>query len=470
MNRPHRTAKAASVFAAGAVLTALAAFPAHAGDGPDPVTGVPSPSIATSLPPLMADPGGMRRALAAKGITYQINYNADFLTNAAGGLKRGSTYSGRLELSVDADLEKLADWKGGSVHVSGFHIEGAGLSRNYVGNLMPVSNIEAIPKGRLFEAWFEQKLLDDKFSIRIGQMGVDSEHVSSSYASLFNNGTFGWPTIVAANLPSGGPAYPLATPGIRAKYEFSAQTALLVALFNGDPAPAGPGDPQVRNPHGLDWRLRHGSYLVTEARHKYNQDKDAPGLPGFVKLGAWRHFANFDDMRWSADGRSLADPLSNGVARRHRGDYGVYAMIDQTVWRLPGSDDKGIGVFSRAFLNPSDRNLIGWQIDGGVVFNGLISARPDDAFGLGISYARISDAARGLDSDAIRFGSGFIRRDYEAVAELNYQYQIVPGWTLQPNIQVVFHPGGHIADPGDPSGRTPIKDALVFGLRSGWRY
>lgn len=302
-----------------------------ASDGPDPVTGVPSPSIATSLPPLMADPGGLRRALAAKGVTYQINYNADFLSSVSGGMRRGSVFNGRLELSVDADLEKLANWQGGSAHVSLFHIEGVGLSRRYVGNMMTVSNIEAIPHTRLFEAWLEQKFFDGKFSIRAGQMGVDSEHTSSSHASLFNNASFGWPAILGANLPSGGPAYPFSTPGIRAKYEPNDNNSVLVALFNGDPAQPGPADPQARNPHSMDWHLRHGSYLVAEAKHKYNQDKDAAGLPGAVKIGAWRHFANFDDMRWGADGRSLADPLSNGIARRHRGDYGVYGMIDQTI-------------------------------------------------------------------------------------------------------------------------------------------
>jgi hypothetical protein len=76
-----------------------------------------------------------------------------------------------------------------------------------------------------------------------------------------------------------------------------------------------------------------------------------------------------------------------------------------------------------------------------VVASGLIAARPDDLFGIALSYARFSDGARGLDTDAIRFGTGRLRRDYEAIVEANYQWQIMPGWTLQPNVQYVFHPG-----------------------------
>ena len=455
--------------AMGAALAAgLTSGAARAGDEADPKTGVREQSLARSFPTLAID-AELRKTLAARGVFYQINYNADVLGNVSGGLKRGATFSGRLELGVDADLEKLMGWQGASFHTHLFHIQGAGLSRNFIGNLMPVSNIEAIPKLRLFELWIEQKF-GEKFSVRLGQLGVDSEHATSSYAGLFNNGTFGWPAILGANLPGGGPAYPLATPGARAKYEITDNVSWLVAAFNGDPAPAGGGDPQNRNPHGVDFRLRHGACLVTEGRVKYNDGKDASGLPGSVRFGVWRHLARFDDLRFGADGRSLADPASSGVARRHRGNSGVYGMLDQMVWRKPGETEKGVGVFTRVFANPSDRNLIGWQIDGGVVFNGLIEARPDDQFGVAASYARMSDAARGFDADSIRFGTGRLRRDYEAVIEANYQWQIAPGWTLQPNVQYVFHPGGRVADPADPSGRTPIRNALVVGLRSGWRW
>jgi len=45
---------------------------------------------------------------------------------------------------------------------------------------------------------------------------------------------FGWHPAFAANLPSGGPAYPFATPGVRLKYEPTDNIAILAALFNGD--------------------------------------------------------------------------------------------------------------------------------------------------------------------------------------------------------------------------------------------
>ena len=60
-------------------------------------------------------------------------------------------------------------------------------------------------------------------------------------------------------------------------------------------------------------------------------------------------------------------------------------------------------------------------------------------------------------------------RSSEALIEVTYQAQIVPGWTVQPDFQYVFRPGGNIANARDPAGAA-IKDAAVFGLRTTIRY
>ena len=62
---------------------------------------------------------------------------------------------------------------------------------------MPVSFIEATPATRLFELWFEQRLINDKVSIRFGQLAAHSEFILSDGAAAFINGTWGWPSITA---------------------------------------------------------------------------------------------------------------------------------------------------------------------------------------------------------------------------------------------------------------------------------
>jgi porin len=371
--------------------------------------------------------------------------------------------------------------KGGSTHVNGFWIQGHGLSAYYVGNLLTVSNIEALPTVRLFEAWFEQKLFDDKVSVRLGQLAADSEFITSDYAGLFINGTFGWPGITANDLPSGGPAYPLATPALRVKFDPTPNQSFLIAVFNGDPA--GPGlvdqDPQLRDKYGVNFRVQDPPFVIGEAQFKY---KSPTGLPGTLKFGAWYHFGSFDDQRIGSGGILLADEdNSNGIPVTHRSNTGVYAVLDQQLLRLPDAEpDKGVGMFARVSAAPSDRNLIDLYMDAGLTFKGLVSSRPDDAFGVAVAYARISHQARLFDRDVAWFATlpaedGSVGlpppiRDYEAVLELTYQAQIVPGWTVQPDVQFVFHPGGHVADPVDPDGLRPLRNATVLELRTTVRY
>ena len=39
----------------------------------------------------------------------------------------------------------------------------------------------------------------------------------------------------------------------------------------------------------------------------------------------------------------------------------------------------------------------------------------------------------------------------------------VAGWTVQPDFQYVFRPGGNIPNPRDPNGAA-VKNAAIFGL------
>ena len=457
---PHKADLRKTLVAAACLLGA----PAFAADArPE---WLPEGSLGTGLP-MLADPGGLRAALWEKGFKYQLNYLGDLLSNQSGGLKRGTAYSSRLELVVDGDLEKAAGWNGASVHANAYLINGSGLSRSYVGNLMPVSNIEALPATRLYEAWMEQKLADGKMAVRAGQLGADTEFVTSSYASLFINGTFGWPTILASDLPTGGPSYPLATPGVRLGFYPTDQLSVLVGVFNGDPAGFGVIDAQVANRHGLNFRVHDPAFLISEVQFKYGDDKSPTGLSGTAKLGVWTHLGKFADQRFDANGQSLA--LGAGDPRQHRGDRGVYGVLDQQVWRLADDPAKGVGLFARIAAAPSDRNLIDFYADGGVNVSGMIASRPDDAFGVAIAYARIGRAAVGLDQDRVALDPANIAvRSSEFLLEATYSAQIVAGWTLQPNVQYVIRPNGGAADPNMPT--RPLRNAAIVGLRTTFRF
>jgi len=444
-------------------VIALAVVPsARAQDaGPD-ANGITSPSIATSLPN-NGDPGGIRKKLAEHGITYNLIYTNDILSNVSGGLRRGTIDQGKLEAQLTIDLEKLADWKGLSFYTNGFQIHNTGrIRRDYVGGMNTIAAIEAVPTTRLSELWVEQKFLNDKATFRIGQLAADSEFFFSDVSQIFLQTDY--PTITAVNQPSGGPAYPLSTPGIRLKFDPTSNVSVLLAMFNGDPAGPGPGDEQLRNRYGLNFRVTDPPLLFGEVQIKNNREKEAKGLATTLKLGGWTHVGSFDDKRFGIDGLSLADPASLGIPIRHAGNAGVYGVIDQQLYRPAGAAaDGGISVFAMGSVSPSDRNLVDIYASGGIVFAGMVPGRPDDKFGASFIYARFSDNVRGFDADQIAFtGLPLAVRDYELNLELTYVAQIIPGWTVQPDFQYIWHPT--VGD--QPSARH----AAVVGVRSIWRY
>jgi porin len=450
-----------------AALLALSAQTALADDGWK--DGIPPGSIAGSLPN-NGDPG-IRKWLSERGLTYSFIYTGEVLGNVSGGLKRGAVYQGRLEAQVNADLEKMLGFKGLGFFANAFQIHGTGgVRRDLVGNFTTISSIEALATTRLSELWLEQKFLGDTFSVRFGQLIADSDFFISDTSAFFMNS--GWPSIEAGDLPSGGPSYPFAAPGIRLKYEPTNQITLLAAIYNGDPAGPGPQEPEIKNRHGVNFRVQDPPLLMGEAQYKYNQDKAATGLAGIVRVGFWHHFGEFDSQRFDSNGLSLANPLGNGVPALLRGETGIYGIIDQQIYRpAGGGPDSGVSVFSRVAVAPSDRDMAEFYLDGGIVFSGMLPQRPDDKFGATFIYTQISRDAAALDRDRAFFtGVAQPIRDYELTLALAYQAQIIPGWTLQPEFQYIIHPGGHVADPNSAVPGAAIKDAAVFALRTTVKY
>jgi porin len=450
-----------------AVATAFAASAASAQGDPPPGV-APVPSIARSLP-ANGDPFGTRSWLAERGVTFGFVHTTELLSNLRGGIRRGTVFDGKLEAMVGIDFGRLAGFDGLSFYSNSFQLHGSsGPNRSLIGGLNTISNIEALPTTRLSEIWFEQQFWGGKASLRAGQLVTDTEFLVSQYFNFFI--TSDWPTNPKTNIPSGGAAYPLSTPGVRLKIDATPQTTALLAVFNGDPAGQCGIDPERCNRHGLNFRVNDPPYLIGELQYRYNQEPTSTGLAGGVRVGAWHHFDRFNDLRFDIDGLSLANPLSGGVARRVRGNDGVYAVFDQQLYRPPGADaNTGILLFGRAAYSPPDRSLNDFYLDGGIIFAGMIHARPADAFGASFLYAHVSKHARALDLDTRAFtGLQIPLRDYELSIDLSYAATIVPGWIVQPNLQFVFHPGGHV--PGSASPVEPIKNAVIVGVRSTMRY
>ncbi|MCG6203480.1 carbohydrate porin [Rhodopseudomonas sp. HC1] len=407
----------------------------------------------------------LRQRLADWGVQFNITYIGEVLGNISGGVRTGAVYTGRADIGTTIDLERLVGWTGATFHANMYQIHGDGLSRSYVGNLMLVSGVEALSATRLYEMWIEQALFGRRLLIRVGQQPSDAEFIDSKYDDIFVNSALGWPGITGIILPSGGPSPPLAAPGIRLKAQLSDSLTAYLAVFDGDAAPPGPDDPQIKNANGLAFRINDPPWMIGQIRYGFELGNAA--LPGTIAAGAWYHFGKFDHFHLGADGRSLADPSGTGEPISLRRNQGIFGVLEQKLWHSPIDPAKGLGMFVRTSVSPGDRNLISFYIDGGLQLTGFSASRPDDKIGLAATFARISEGARQFDRDRQIFTSVATPiRDFEAVIEATYWAQLTPNFAVQPVFEYVMHPGGGLVDPRDPSGTRRIRDAIVFGIRT----
>jgi len=422
---------------------------------------------------LLGNMGGLRPFLAQYGISLALQETSEVLGNISGGFHTGFDYDGLTQMVLQLDTNRAFGWYGGTFNASALQIHGRSLSADNLGTLQTASGIEADRATRLWELWYDQKFLEeDRADIKVGQQSLDQEFIVSQNALLFVNTMFGWPMLPSADLPGGGPAYPLSALGVRGRWRPWDPVTFLVGVFNGSPVKNGVGgDPQLANASGTSFPLNGGALLIAEMQYSYPSlgsmlyaDQTEP-LARVFKLGFWYDTERFSDLRFDNTGLSLANPLSTGIPQQHRGDYSIYAVADQLIWVDPQEADRTISLFGRAMGTPeTNRNLVDISVNFGMTFHEPFLHRDDDTFGVGLGFAQVSGQASALDQDTAFYTGAFNpARSSETFIEVTYQYSVAPWLQLQPDFQYVFNPGAGIAN---ASGTARIKDEAVLGVRT----
>jgi porin len=422
---------------------------------------------------LLGDMWGLRTALSKAGVTFAVEETSEVLGNATGGSHRGFDYDGLTQAVLQLNTQRAFGWYGGTFNVSALQIHGRNLSADNLQSLETASGIESDRATRLWELWYDQKFFDeDRLDIKVGQQSLDQEYMVSTNALYFVNTMFGWPMLPSADMPGGGPAYPLSALGVRARYRPVDPVNILVGVYSGSPAENTDIDSQVSNPSGTSFTLNRGTLAIAELQYSYPalgamvSPGDRQPLARVYRLGAWYDSEPFGDERFDDRGGLLADPASTGIPRRHRGNFAVYGVADQMVWRSTRDPNRTLSVFARVMGTPlADRNLIDFSMNAGLVLHDPLTYRTDDTFGIGMGYTHVSSRVAAFDRDlAIATGGYNPAQTSEAYVEVTYQYQVTPWLQLQPDLQYVFNPGGGVANPSLPAER--IKDELVLGART----
>ncbi len=477
-----------ALFALGAALALVSGRPAQA---TPPVLSAPAPAASGSPAPgapgtsggffegigrrsmFFGDLFGIRTALSKHGITLDASETSEELGNVAGGVRQGFVYDGLTQMALQMDTQRAFGLYGGTFNLSALQIHGHSLSAENLNSLQTASGIEADQASRVWEIWYQQMLnRENTLDVKIGQQSLDQEFIVNQNAGLFVNTMFGWPMLPSADLPGGGPAYPLSALGIRFRARPTPAITLLGGVFNGSPASTTAGDPQKINPSGLSFPLNGGVLAIGELQYVNPvlggityADRPEP-LARTIKVGFAYDSENFPDLAYDNLGRPLASPATTGMPKIHQGNYFAYATIDQLLAQDGKDRYKTLNGFARVMGTPlGSQNLIAFSMNGGLTLHEPIHRRRDDTFGIGMGFTKVGSGAAQSDAFTGQYNDSFYPvRNSETFAEITYQYQFKPWMAIQPDFQYVFNPGGGLLNPNLPNRR--IGNEPVLGLRT----
>lgn len=414
--------------------------------------------------------GGLRSELGRKGVVPTVLLISDPFGNLHGGQRTGAAAYNLFGVDFRIDTGPLMGWKGGQFDVGGAVNFGTSLSRSYIGNSFQVQLADcAGAQPRLTYLSFTQTLLEDRMSLRVGRLTLNSvygeEFMGSEYFKSFASIGFDLiPEGVFFNVP-GAAGYPRTTWGIRLRYSPTKRFYAQAGAYNADKGQLDGSQ------HGVNFSIRGPLFAIGEV--------------GF------RRFAGDDDHKPTRNIKAggfytggTQYTVSNGVPEAVHGLYGFYALGDQQIWRLKPTSvtprveaelsrwgdaecQRHVGVFASVIVIPEPRiNIVPYFFNVGAMSYGLSPNRPRDFFGLGLAYASNS---RGPAPVLPISGSEHIPLPVppnEETLELTYGFALRPGILLQPSLQYIFHPKGIASIPNAlPQGAT-VPNALALGVNT----
>lgn len=347
-------------------------------------------------------------------------YTSEFFTKVHGGMAPGgSSFRSNLDVVVTADTELLGWWNNGRFFIYGQDLHGPRLSENFVGDYQLYSNLDSAPRSdltQISEYWYQHYFVDDLVWIKIGKQDANADFALCDLGGDFINSSFGMiPTVPV-------PTFPNPALGLSIFAQLTDEVLLAGGVYDG-----GPQGGQF----GFNTLGKFGAFSVLQMTVATQWGSENQ-LPQTVRLGAWQHSGDWEEI------------VALGPPRTFNQNYGVFASVDQLLWKEPGEegDEQGFGAFLQFGWAPGNRNAVQEYYGGGLTYRGWFEGRDRDLIGLGVANVLFSPQQRSVTGQT-----------YETAIELFYKCLLGEFISIQPDVQFIANPGGE------------FSDALLFGIR-----
>ncbi|MGA0176229.1 MAG: carbohydrate porin [Chthoniobacterales bacterium] len=372
-----------------------------------------------------------RHGLADDGISFSGSFDSFFFGNPAGGQSQAFAYTQSLYFQLEANLEKIAGWKGGSFVWSWADNAGSDLSEA-VGNEFQIVG-DYGPNSFYFDLLYLQQAVDfgrGTLTLKAGQLTALNDFLVTDMCNYYVNEAF--QADVLRGIDVLATYEPEASWGAFAKYE------------------------------ERDWYVQSGIYQVADSigansTHGLNYGiQSDQGVIVFFE-GCWR--PSWEGVKGNYPARyKMGGFVSTWTYPTYAGGTapsiaGFYALAEQLAWRETEGTDEGLYAWANFIGSPqSEVAQIPWFVSGGLQYVGLVPGRSDDRAVVGAAYGAFS-----MDQAAAQREAGLAPQYYELAFEASYWIAVNDWMTVTPDVQLIVNPGG----------AHDIPDALVLGVAVG---
>jgi porin len=354
-----------------------------------------------------------KRSGVRLGGLWMGDYNA--LLHGGNGTHHNRRWTGNSLLILDLfiDLQKAIGWKSASFGTEFLQFNGqptnadAGVVQGY--NSLP--GAPPLNRSELYQLWIRQEFLNNKLSIRLGKT-VPTYHFNnvskpvptenSALAIPSVSGLIYTPIFVNTTLLGVIGGYYNSVYGIIATIAPVKQAYVNIGVYDGNLARG--VQTGLTGPHfnGYYFSIVEGGYGWTTPK------------PGIAAIGGW-----------------YQSGLLTSETQKEHGTEGIYAFGSQALWiEDPLTANKGnVSGFFQLGWNNSKTLPMNLFAGMGLTAFALVPNRPNDSFGMGVSWSR-------LNSHTFSRYSEWMFQGY-------YQAQVYKSIYFQPVLSYIPNPGAH---------------------------
>lgn len=422
------------------------------------------------VPPIMVpeavliNPWGIKTWLQRKGISILVDNTNEFgaaLTSPTPelGLKKGSSNTGQVGYLTNIDWEHLAGIGGFSTHtamVSRYGIPASPMFGDQLSHSQEIYGGGGNVVLHLVYFYGEETLGHGRFDVAGGRIPLLLDFMANFAVTctFMNNAFCGNPNAIADNTTHS--SWADASWGGRMRWRPTDHIYFQIGAYLSQEGIY--GNVQFRT--GFKFNGADINGVAVPLEFGWEPILNQGSLPGHYKVGYILDTADHHDNYYDGDGGAFA--RSGKTPRINHGSWSAYMQVDQMIWHHPHHrEDAGVIIFGNFVANSERTQTRAQQYEAGIIDRGFWVSRPQDTLGFAFAYDRVSGPISRSQQIQIQnglplLGGAYGIQKYAIVLELVYQYRLMRGVFLSPDVQYFFR----------PNAEKHLKDAVMVGFKS----